>query len=39
MLPVTPDGTPDWAFMSAYMQGLEREMLREALSYFKGKIR
>ena len=39
MLPVTPDGTPDWAFMSAYMQGLEREMLREALAYFKGKIR
>ena len=39
MLPVTPDGTPDWAFMSAYMQGLEREMLREALAYFKEKIR
>ena len=39
MLPVTPDGTPDWAFMSAYMQNIEREMLREALAYFKGKIR
>jgi putative type II site-specific deoxyribonuclease len=38
-LPITPDGTPDWAFMSAYMQGLEREMLREALAYFKEKIR
>ena len=38
-LPASPDGTPDWAFMSAYMQGLEREMLREALAYFKGKIR
>ena len=39
MLPVTPDGTPDWAFMSAYMQQLEQKMLREALAYFKGKIR
>ena len=39
MLPVISDGTPDWAFMSAYMQGLEREMLREALAYFKEKIR
>ena len=39
MLPVTPDDTPDWAFMSAYMQGLEQEMLREALAYFKEKIR
>lgn len=39
MLPVTPDGTPDWVFMSAYMQGLEQEMLREALAYFKEKIR
>lgn len=38
-LPASPDGTPDWAFMSAYMQGLEREMLREALAYFKEKIR
>ena len=38
-LPITPDGTPDWAFMSAYMQGLEWEMLREALAYFKEKIR
>ena len=39
MLPVTPDGTPDWAFMSAYMQQLEQKMLREALAYFKEKIR
>ena len=39
MLPVISDGTPDWAFMSAYMQGLEQEMLREALAYFKEKIR
>lgn len=39
MLPVTPDGTPDWAFMSAYMQSIEREMLREALDYFKEKFR
>lgn len=38
-LPITPDGTPDWAFMSAYMQNIEREMLREALAYFKEKIR
>lgn len=37
-LPVTPDGTPDWAFMSAYMQGLEREMLRRALAYFKERV-
>ena len=38
-LPASPDGTPDWAFMSAYMQQLEQKMLREALAYFKEKIR
>ncbi len=31
LLPVTSDGTPDWAFMKAYMKQVEEELLAEAL--------
>lgn len=35
MLPVKPDGTPDWDFMSAFMKKVELYTLSEALRYFK----
>lgn len=37
LLPVTSDGTPDWAFMSAFMQRVEQEGLGKALAFFKAK--
>lgn len=35
MLPVKPDGTPDWDFMSGFMKKVEHDTLSEALRYFK----
>lgn len=35
MLPVQSDGTPDWEFMSAFMQRVEQETLGKALQFFK----
>lgn len=35
LLPTTPDGAPDWAFMAAYMQRLEGEHLRQVISFYK----
>ncbi len=35
MLPVKPDGTPDWDFMSDFMKKVEQDTLSEALRYFK----
>ena len=35
MLPVQSDGTPDWGFMSAFMQRVEQETLGKALQFFK----
>lgn len=37
MLPVKPDGTPDWDFMSDFMKKVEQNTLSEALRYFKPK--
>ena len=35
MLPVQLDCTPDWEFMSAFMQRVEQETLGKALQFFK----
>lgn len=35
LLPVQSDGTPDWEFMSAFMQRVEQETLGKALQFFK----
>ena len=35
LLPTTPDGAPDWAFMAAYMQRLEGESLRQVIAFYK----
>ena len=35
MLPIQADGTPDWEFMSAFMQRVEQETLGKALQFFK----
>lgn len=37
MLPVKPDGTPDWESMSAFMKKVEHDTLSEALRHFKPK--
>lgn len=37
MLPVQSDGTPDWEFMSAFMQRVEQETLGKALQFFKSR--
>ena len=37
MLPVKPDGTPDWDFMSGFMKKVEHDTLSEALRHFKLK--
>ena len=37
LLPVQSDGTPDWKFMSAFMQQVEQDTLLPALRYFKSK--
>lgn len=37
MLPVKPDGTPDWDFMSGFMKKVEHDTLSEALRHFKPK--
>lgn len=34
-LPIQSDGTPDWEFMSAFMQRVEQETLGKALQFFK----
>ncbi len=35
LLPVTPDGTPDYAYMENYMRSLEARQLRHYLTYKK----
>jgi restriction enzyme bgcI subunit beta len=35
LLPVQSDGTPDWEFMSAFMQRVEQETLGKTLQFFK----
>ena len=35
-LPIQSDGTPDWEFMSAFMQRVEQETLGKALQFFKS---
>lgn len=35
LLPVQSDGTPDWEFMSVFMQRVEQETLGKALQFFK----
>ena len=37
-LPITPDGTPDWAFMSAYMRQEEKVLMKEAISRLKRQL-
>ena len=37
LLPVQSDGTPDWEFMSAFMQRVEHETLSKALAFFRLK--
>lgn len=37
LLPVQSDGTPDWEFMSAFMQRVEHETLSKALAFFRPK--
>ena len=37
LLPVQSDGTPDWEFMSAFMQRVEHETLSKALAFFRSK--
>ena len=37
MLPIQPDGTPDWDFMSGFMKKVEHDTLSEALRHFKPK--
>lgn len=36
-LPIQPDGTPDWDFMSGFMKKVEHDTLSEALRHFKPK--
>ena len=36
MLPVQTNGTPDWEFMSVFMQRVEQETLGKALQFFKS---
>ena len=36
-LPLAGDGTPDWEFMSAFMQRVEHETLSKALAFFRPK--
>ena len=33
MLPCTPEGTPDYAYMDAYMRQLEVRQLQKVLAY------
>lgn len=37
MLPIDANGTPDWEFMSAFMQRVEHETLSKALAFFRPK--
>lgn len=37
LLPIQSDGTPDWEFMSAFMQRVEHETLSKALAFFRSK--
>ena len=38
LLPTTPDGAPDWAFMAAYMRQQERAILSEVLSKLEARL-
>lgn len=38
MLPTTPDGSPDWAFMAAYIRQQERAILSEVLSKLEARL-
>ena len=38
MLPVQDDGTPDWAFMEAYMKQVENELLSEVLPKLEAQL-
>lgn len=38
-LPIQSDGTPDWKFMSAFMQQVEQETLGKALQFFKSECK
>lgn len=39
LLPVQSDGTPDWEFMSVFMQRVEQETLGKALQFFKSRCK
>lgn len=39
MLPVQTNGTPDWEFMSVFMQRVEQETLGKALQFFKPRCK
>ncbi len=38
LLPVTPDGTPDWQFMEDYMREVEKRLLSQALPILQERI-
>lgn len=38
MLPVTSDGNPDWAYMEAYMRGIESKALLTAIKHFANRF-
>ena len=38
MLPVTSDGNPDWAYMEAYMRGIESIALLTAIKHFANRF-
>lgn len=38
MLPIQTDGTPDWAFMEAYMKQVEDELLSEVLPKLEAQL-
>lgn len=38
LLPVTPDGAPDWQFMEEYMREVEKKLLSQALPILQERI-
>lgn len=38
LLPVNTKNEPDWAFMESYMQELEQNILKNAISYYAKRI-
>lgn len=38
LLPITPDGTPDWQFMEDYMREVEKKLLSQALPILQERI-